>query len=151
MRPSELYDRDYYAWIQHQVQALRERRIEEVDWANAAEEIEDLGKSERRGLRSQLARLIEHLLKLQFSRGMPGAQSRRGWTLSVKAARIAIEDLLNDSPSLRSQLPAMLAHAYRTARLEALRKAKLSDEVVPESSPWTIEQLIDDGFLPDGD
>jgi hypothetical protein len=52
MCSSELYDRDYYAWIQHQVQALRERRIEDVDWANAAEESEDLGKSERRGIRS---------------------------------------------------------------------------------------------------
>src|SRR5215469_12676972 len=104
MRSSELYDRDYYAWIQHQVQALRERRIEDVDWANAAEEIEDLGKSERRGLRSQLARLLEHLLKLQYLRGTSRANNRRGWELSIKGARIAVEDLLNDSPSLRSQL-----------------------------------------------
>jgi Domain of unknown function DUF29 len=151
MCSSELYDRDYYAWIQHQVQALRERRIEDVDWANAAEEIEDLGKSERRGIRSQLAKLLEHLLKLQYSRGTPQANNRRGLKLSIRGARIAIEDLLNDSPSLRSQLPEMLAQAYRTARLEAMRKARLSDETVPESSPWTIEQVMDDSFLPAGD
>ncbi|MBV8453820.1 MAG: DUF29 domain-containing protein [Deltaproteobacteria bacterium] len=148
MRSSELYDRDYYAWIQHQVQALRERRIEDVDWANAAEEIEDLGKSERRGIRSHLARLLEHLLKLQYSRRTPRANNRRGWTLSIKGARIAIEDLLSDSPSLRLQLPEMLAQAYQIARIEALRKARLSDETVPESSPWTVEQLMDDSFLP---
>jgi hypothetical protein len=151
MRPSELYDRDYYAWIQHQVQALRERRIEDVDWANAAEEIEDLGKSERRGIRSQLARLLEHLLKLQYARDTPRTNNRRGWELSIKGARIAIEDLLNDSPSLRSQLPEMLTEAYRTARLEALRKARLSDETVPESCPWTVEQVMDGSFLPAGD
>jgi uncharacterized protein DUF29 len=108
MHSSELYHRDYYAWIQHQVQALRERRIEDIDWTNAAEEIEDLGKSEKRGIRSQLARLLEHLLKLQYARGAYQVNNRRGWTLSIKGARIAIEDLLNDSPSLRSQLPEML-------------------------------------------
>jgi hypothetical protein len=148
MHPSELYDRDYYAWIQHQVQALRERRIEDVDWANAAEEIEDLGKSEKRGIRSQLARLLEHLLKLQYARSRPRATNRRGWELSTKGARIEMERLLNDSASLRVQLPELLAQAYRTARLEALRKARLSDETVPESSPWTVEQVMDNSFLP---
>ncbi len=151
MRSSELYDRDYYAWIQHQVQALRERRIEDVDWANAAEEIEDLGKSERRSIRSQFARLLEHLLKLRYTHGNPRTNNRRGWTLSIKGARIAIEDLLNDSPSLRSQLPEMLAQAYRTARLEALRKTKLPDEAIPESCPWTVEQVMDNSFWPAGD
>src|SRR5690242_5125409 len=137
MHSSELYHRDYYAWIQHQVQALRERRIEDIDWTNAAEEIEDLGKSERRGIRNQLARLLEHLLKLQYARGASQVNNSRGWILSIKGARIAIEDLLNESPSLRSQLPEMLAQAYQTARLEALRKARLPDEAVPESCPWT--------------
>ncbi len=151
MGSSELYDRDYYAWIQHQVQALRERRIEDVDWANAAEEIEDLGKSERRSIRSQFARLLEHLLKLRYTHGNPRTNNRRGWTLSIKGARIAIEDLLNDSPSLRSQLPEMLAQAYRTARLEALRKTKLPDEAIPESCPWTVEQVMDNSFWPAGD
>ena len=151
MRSSELYDRDYYAWIQHQVQALRERRVEDIDWTNAAEEIEDLGKSERRGIRSQLARLLEYLLKLQYARGTFRANNRRGWELSIKGARIAVDDLLNDSPSLRSQLPEMVAQAYRTARLEALRKARLSDEAIPESSPWTVERVMDDNFLPAGD
>ena len=86
MRSSELYDRDYYAWIQHQVQALCERRLEDIDWANAAEEIEDLGKGERRGIRSQLARLLEHLLKLQYARGAFRTNNRRGWELSIKGA-----------------------------------------------------------------
>jgi Domain of unknown function DUF29 len=61
---SDLYERDYYAWLQDQVRALREHRSEDVDWENVAEEIEDLGKSERRGISSHLATLVEHLLKL---------------------------------------------------------------------------------------
>ena len=67
---SDLYERDYYAWLQDQVRALRERRIEDVDWDNVAEEIEDLGKSERRGIRSHMARVVEHLLKLACARGL---------------------------------------------------------------------------------
>lgn len=42
--PSDLYERDYYTWIQEQVRALRERRVEHLDWPNLAEEIEDLEK-----------------------------------------------------------------------------------------------------------
>ena len=62
--PSELYERDYYAWIQGQVRALRNRRLKEIDWANVAEEIEDWGKSEKRSVESHIARIVEHLLKL---------------------------------------------------------------------------------------
>jgi hypothetical protein len=138
MPSSELYDRENSAWIQQQVKALRQRRIEDVDWANAAEEIEDLGKSERRGIRSRLVRLLEHLLKLHYARGTPRANNRRGWALSIKAARIAIEDFLSDSPGLRSQLLEMLFQAYPTAGLEALRKARLSDETVPESCSQVV-------------
>ena len=64
---SELYEGDYYAWIQEQVRALREHRVEDLDWPNLMEEIEDLGKSERRALQSQVARLVEHLLKLAYA------------------------------------------------------------------------------------
>jgi hypothetical protein len=60
--PTSLYQRDFYSWALEQTHALQERRIEDLDWANLAEEIGDLGKSEARSLRSQLARLLAHLL-----------------------------------------------------------------------------------------
>ncbi len=60
---NSLYERDYYTWALEQARALQERRIEEVDWENLAEEIGDLGRSEARSVRSQLARLLAHLLK----------------------------------------------------------------------------------------
>ncbi|MBV8359083.1 MAG: DUF29 domain-containing protein [Deltaproteobacteria bacterium] len=60
---SDLYERDYYAWLQNQVQVLRDHRIEDVDWENVAEEIEGLSNSEQRAIESQLARVAEHLLK----------------------------------------------------------------------------------------
>jgi hypothetical protein len=58
-----VYERDYYGWLEQNARAIREGRLEDVDWANVAEELEDMGKSERRALRSQLALLLAHLLK----------------------------------------------------------------------------------------
>lgn len=64
MLESDLYEQDYYAWIQSQVRAMGERRIKDIDWENVAEEIEDLGKNEKHSVESQLARIREHFLKL---------------------------------------------------------------------------------------
>jgi hypothetical protein len=66
-QPPELYERDYYAWIRKQIRTIRERRLEEVDWTNVADEMEDLGKSEKRSVESHIARIIEHLLQLSYT------------------------------------------------------------------------------------
>ncbi len=144
---SNLYERDYYAWLQEQVRALRERRIEDVDWENVAEEIDDLGKSERRGISNHLATVLEHLLKLQYAQGLFRHYNVRGWSISVRSARRQLHKLLNESPSLRARLEELLADAYDDARLEALRDPNLTEEILPKTSPWTLEQVIDDGFL----
>src|SRR5690348_2705608 len=104
---SDLYERDYCAWIQDQVRALCERRIEDVDWDNVAEEIEDLGKSERRGVTSHLATVAEHLLKLVYAQGIFRDYNARGWRVSVRAARARLGKLLEENPSLRPQLEQM--------------------------------------------
>jgi hypothetical protein len=147
--PSDLYTRDYYAWLQDQVRALREHRIEDLDWENVAEEIEGLSNNERRAIESQLARLAEHLLKLQYSRGMSRDYDARGRRVSAKGARFAIQKLLRESPSLRPKLAEMLPDAYYAGRLKALRDPELSEDDLPELSPWTVEQVMDDNFLPD--
>ena len=73
------YDDDFYAWTQHQAAVLREMPVSDnrFDREHLVEEIEDLGKSERDAMRSQIRRIIEHLLNLPFRR-----RSRRaspGW------------------------------------------------------------------------
>ena len=73
---SELYEHDYYAWVGEQVRALRGRRLEDIDFENVAEEIEDLGKSEKRSVQSHLETLIEHLLKLSSHVGFPESATR---------------------------------------------------------------------------
>jgi Domain of unknown function DUF29 len=146
--PSDLYERDYYAWLQDQVRALRERRIEDVDWENVAEEIDGLSKSERRDIRSHLATVVENLLKLEYARGMFREFNARGWRVSVKSARWHIRELLDESPSLRPQLAEMLADAYEAGRIEELRDRRLKEETLPQTSPWIVEQVMDDAFLP---
>jgi Domain of unknown function DUF29 len=146
---SDLYERDYYAWLQDQVRALRERRVEDVDWENVAEEIESLGKSERRGIGSHLATVVEHLLKLEYASGIFREYNTRGWRVSVRSARRQIRKLLNESPSLRPQLEAMLVDAYEDGRIEALRERTLKENILPKTSPWTVEQVMDDSFMPD--
>jgi len=146
--PTELYDRDYYTWTQEQARALREHRIEEVDWSNVAEEIEDLGKSERRALRSRLTRLLENLLKYAHSRERMFENNTRGWELSARNARDAFRDRLEESPGLRPQLEDVYIRAYREARNDVLKALRLPDSAISETPPWTIDEIIDDAFLP---
>jgi hypothetical protein len=148
--PSDLYDRDYYAWIQKQVRALREHRVDEVDWSNIAEEIEDLGKSEKRSVESRIGRVIEHLLKLAYAPAQIKALNRRGWELSIREARRQIRRRLSESPSLRRRTREMLPHGYEGGRNAALAALDLPDSGLPERSPWSLEQVLDESFLPDG-
>jgi hypothetical protein len=144
----DLYQRDYYAWLQEQARALRERRIEDVDWENVAEEIDGLSNSETRALESQLARLLEHLLKLQYAHGISRDYNARGWRLSIKGARFAIQKLLKQSLSLRAKVAEILSDAYYAGRLSALRDPAFSDDELPETCSWTLEQVMDNDFLP---
>jgi Domain of unknown function DUF29 len=150
VEPPDLYERDYYAWIQKQVRALRKHRVEEIDWANVAEEIDDLGKSEKHSVESQMARISEQFLKLAYASARIKSQNRRGWELSIRGARHQIRKLLRESPSLRRKTPELFADAHETGRTAALIALNLPDSALPETSPWTVEQVLDDGFVPDG-
>ena len=130
---------------------MRERRVEDIDWQNVAEEIEDLGKSERRAVDGQLARLLEHLLKLRNVRGTAREYNGKGWRLSVSSARLSINKLLRESPSLRPALTELLADAYPADRIEALHQPTFSKDDLPRECPWTVEQVLNDDFLPDAE
>jgi hypothetical protein len=145
--PSELYERDYYTWIQEQVRALREHRVEDLDWPNLAEEIEDLEKNERRLLRHQLSLLLGYLLKRAHAPSKMLRARAREWEISVRQARHHIESLLKESPGLLSRIDEIFAQAYESGRENALFVAELPDSAIPETPPWTFEQVIDDHFV----
>src|SRR5437660_9479306 len=105
---SELYDRDFFLWTQEQATALRAVKDSNLplDWGNLAEEIESLGKSDRRQLRSQIRRILRHLLKLEVS---PALDPRAGWCSAIADCRSEIGDVLHDSPSLRREVDRIIA------------------------------------------
>ncbi len=105
------YTEDVVAWSGAQAALLRAGRLESVDIENIAEEIESVGASQKTAMRSQIRRIIEHLLKLEFSTAQP---PRHGWKNSVRDARDALNDLFSDSPSLRQRTVDTI-HAVQAA------------------------------------
>lgn len=140
-----LYDQDFYTWTQHQAAALRAGRLSDLDLANLAEEIEDMGRSQRDKLESHLAVLLAHLLKHQHQ---PGKRTR-SWELTIKEQRRQVAKALRRNPGLKSHLDEAVADAYDIARLVAARETGLSEAVFPEVCPWGWEAITDENFLPD--
>ena len=146
-RESE-YDRDFYAWIQTQVQALRERRFDALDLENLAEEVEDVGKSLQRELRNRIEVILVHLLKWQYQ---PSRRSN-SWRGTLIEQRHQIDLLLQQNPSLRREVAAAAAKAYvyacKKAHQEMTGGAKQAEMTFPSQCPWPPEQVLDDDFLP---
>jgi Domain of unknown function DUF29 len=153
-RLEQLYEEDFYAWTKDQAKALARlkasRPNEAVDWDHLVEEVRDLGKSERDTVRMQLARIIEHALKLQHS---PAAEPRANWEDMIDDARAVIGFKI--TRTLRRDVTATLPRIYGLARGEAARALERHDEpaaaaALPETCPWTLAQLLDPDWWPDG-
>jgi Domain of unknown function DUF29 len=141
---NSLYEQDFHAWTLQQAELLRERKFECADIDNIAEEIESMGKREKRELVSRLAVLLMYLLKWQFQ---PGLRSN-SWRLTIKAQRRILNRHLKDNPSLKSHLDQAMFDAYGDAIIEAQRETGLAEPTFPETCPFTFDQTINDGFSP---
>jgi len=133
-----LYERDFYAWANEQASLLRAGRLSAADIAHIAEEIDSMGRSERRELTSRLAVLLTHLLKWQAQPERRG----RSWELTILEQRREVASVLEDNPSLGGQVADILAKAYQTALLVAQRETDLPATAFPAESPWTFEQAM---------
>lgn len=148
-----LYDEDFVAWTQQQAAALRaaagKGTNQTLDWENLAEEIESLGKSDRRELHSQIYRIIRHLAKLQFS---PATQPRQGWRDSVGDGRKQVELVLADSPSLKPQVAQIVdmetgsATSRATADLDAFGELDPATRTELQGLRYSVEQILGDWF-----
>jgi hypothetical protein len=141
-----LYDEDFYAWTQEQAALLREGAVQELDLTNLAEEIESLGKSDRRALGSHLRNLVLHLLKWQYQPS--GHLTGHSWRSSIRNARAEITVLLEDSPTLGQEVPRLLARWYPLARQDAADETRLPLATFPATCPWTPDQVLDPEFWP---
>ena len=147
-----LYEQDFYAWTQTTADLIRAGQWYDIDQDALAEEVESLGKSEQRELSNRLSPLLEHLLKLTIAASrFPHDLSRaeRGWRATVKTQRLKIAQLLRDNPSLRPTVPHALADAYEVARVQAAAALDIEEIIVPETCPWTPEQVQDANFWPE--
>lgn len=145
MNDASTYERDFYAWATEQATLLRAGRLAEADIQNIAEEIESMGRSEKRELVSRLTVLLTHLLKWQAQPALRG----NSWRLTVLEQRGQLAEHLKDNPSLKGILPDAFATAYRFALLGAQKETGLPEEAFPAACPWSSEQVMAEGFLPD--
>jgi Domain of unknown function DUF29 len=142
----QLYERDYYSWAREQARALRQRRIEQIDWENLAEEVDDLAGRHADALESHCETLIEHLLKLGHASAQTTKNDLRLWRASVQNARHTMKLLLKRHPGLRAHTEELFNDAWPIGRNNALAKLGLDDDKIPESPSFTFQQAIDENF-----
>jgi len=141
----DLHDSDFYAWAKQTAQLLKEGRVSEVDIKDIAEELEDMGISNKRALISCLSVLIAHLLKWKFQKERRGTS----WQRTIKAQRLRVKDLLETSPSLKHEINLKFSFAYLDATVMEEKETGLNIETFPEECPFTLEQCLNEEFWPD--
>jgi hypothetical protein len=144
MNAAELYDRDFAEWAVRNAELLRSGRVAEADLDHIAEEIEDIAKRKRRAMQSRLERLVEQLLKWQ---AQPMKRSA-SWQSTMAEQRFRIRKLLEENPSFRPELANWIGEEYDHAVHIATLETGLQRERFPSSWPYTVEQTLDQGFLP---
>lgn len=155
------YESDFFRWSALQAAGLRAGNTTGLDFVNLAEEIESLGKRDRRGVISQLERLILHLLKWRYQT----AGRTSSWQRSIRGARRQIERVTDDSPSLETMIErslseiypskktdiTVLEHSYRRARKDAAEETGLPLERFPVKCPFSLDEILDEEFWPEKD
>ncbi|MEH2120376.1 DUF29 domain-containing protein [Nostoc sp.] len=142
---SATYKADFNLWIEQTAQLLRSHRWHEIDVEHLIEEVESLGKSERRGIASQLTRLLLHLLKWQYQ---PQRRSD-SWLDSITDSRTQIELTILDSPSLKSYPTEQLEESYQRARRQAAKQTGIFLSMFPVECPYSLELVLDEDWLPE--
>lgn len=139
------YEQDFYAWTVVQANLLRSGELSQVDAANVAEEIESLGRRDRRELADRLENLLAELLKWQVQAG----ERCGNWISRILQQRFDIGQIVEDSPSLRQFVASRLDGAYAKARERVIEELRLLQPDFPPECPFTPEQILSEDFLPD--
>ena len=145
------YDDDFYAWTQHQAAVLREMPVTDnrFDREHVAGEIEDLGKSERDAVRSQIRRIIEQLLKLAHS---PAQQPRFVWLDTIDDARETLSDKM--TPTLHRDAEVSVNKLYDQARRRVARTLQRCGEAaaadaLPQACPYSLDDICREDWFPE--
>ena len=145
MSTSTLYDRDFYAWANEQAGLLRAGKLTQADIEHIAEEIESMGKTEKRELINRLAVLLTHLLKWKFQT----ERRTKSWRLTVEEQRRQVGRHIRDNPSLKSSLSEAIEEAYGDAVIAAERETDLDRAAFPSACPWSFGEMMANDFWPE--
>jgi hypothetical protein len=143
--PSNLYEADYLKWIETTVEKLKNHDYTTVDWTSLIEEIEDMGRSERSSLESNLIILLMHLLKWQYQ---PDLRSG-SWKGSIVEHRRRILKALKNSPSLKPYLEEIFDESYGDAITQAAAETGLPTDLFPDRCPYSVTEILDTNFFPE--
>lgn len=139
------YETDFYAWANQQATLLRSGKFAEADIPHIAEEIESMGRTEKRELVNRLVVLLVHLLKWKTQANLRG----RSWRLTIKEQRNAIADHMADNPSLKSKTEEAMTIAYRSAVIEAAKETAIDEDDFPSACSWTFSEATNANFWPE--
>jgi hypothetical protein len=143
-----LYDQDYYLWLRTTINQLRAGQFASVDLENLIEELESMGRREKRAIKSLLIRLLEHLLKLKYW-DMERERNEGNWKGEIRAFRREIKDELKDSPSLKPYILEIFDECYQQAKAEASDRSQLPLDTFPTTPIGSLEQILDDNWFPE--
>ena len=141
---TSLYDQDLSAWAAHNAQLLRNGQFNDLDVEHLIEELDDMGKSEKRGIYSHQKVLLMHLLEWQ---SQPAKQTS-SWRYTIRNVRRELKYLIDDNPSLKNLPQIKLQLAYKDAVIMAAGETGLDEREFPSVCSYTIEQLLDEEWLP---
>ena len=140
-RETRLYDQDFNLWLVEQVEHLRQGRVSELDVENLAEEVESIGRSDKREIYNRLTVLMTHLLKVQFQ----PEKRTRSWRSTIREQRRQLRLVFQDSPSLeKTYALTIFDAAYEDARRDANEETRLDLETFPLACPYNLEQVLDE-------
>ena len=138
-----LYDQDFYLWIETTAQQLKAGNFAEVDLVNLIEEIECMGRSEKRALKSNLVVILMHLLKYKPEK------RTNSWLSSIFEHQRRLKEGLAESPSLKNYFLSAFRECYQDARKQAAIETGLSLDTFPVESPFTADECLNEDFLPE--
>lgn len=141
---ANLYERDYYLWLSHTAQLIKEGKFSEVDAANLVEEIEDIGRSEKRAVKSNLIIVLLHLLKYKYQ----PAKRTNSWKASIREHRRRLRDDFKASPSLKRYLEEVFNECYQDAIEQAADETGLPLDSFPPESPFAAAETLNPDYLP---
>ncbi|MFB2893387.1 DUF29 domain-containing protein [Aerosakkonemataceae cyanobacterium BLCC-F50] len=140
---SILYEQDYYLWLETTAKILREGQVSLLDTANLLEEIEDMGRSEKRAVYSNLKILLMHLLKYRYQ---PEKRSQ-SWIATIVEHRQRLKKAFKESPSLQPYFAEILNECYQDARELAAAETGLAIDVFPVESPFVVAEILHSDYL----